>query len=104
MSRSIYVSDLGELDESIRDAIEENFKKIHDQKFKTVANFNTDNNWKGEEVTCQHSLSFVSKGTADEFIAIPCHWNYEHAIQTAKDITGVLLRLSIDRFKIIHSY
>ncbi len=40
----------------------------------------------------------------DEFISIPCHWDGEHAIETAKDIVNVLLRLQIDSFRVIHSY
>lgn len=104
MSRSIYVDHYGELMAGQREDIERLFKDTHDQEFKAMAGGNASNDFKGELTTCPHTVKWVGKGELDEFIAIPCHWDYEHAIQTAKDITEVMLRLEFDKFQVTHSY
>ena len=104
MSRSIFVSEYGKLTEEQRTQINQEFVKIH-PVITITANLSAKNDWKGELVECKHGgVEFLDKGKKDEFIVIPCHWDYEHAIQTAKDITDVLLRLEIDEFTIRHSY
>lgn len=83
MTLSIYVDHYGELDSGQRERLDAKFTEIHGQ---------------------DHGFAFVAERTLDEFIAIPCHWDSEHAIQTARDITEVMIRCGYDKFRITNSY
>lgn len=103
MSREIFVTKYGETTREMRERINQEFKSIHPM-ITIKANFSDKNAWKGEDAVCAHGVEFLREDKEDEFMVIPCHWDRDHAIQTAKDITGVLLELEIDEFTIQHSY
>jgi hypothetical protein len=82
--------------------INQEFEKIHDQTFKQEVNINI-NTWKGELLEMRHGVNFDLYPNHIE-IDIPCHWSYNHLIQTAKDIVSVIKTLNISYSKITLSY
>jgi len=81
--------------------LNEEFTEIHNQNFEQEVNIR---NRKGVIRKMQHGLS--SRLCLDDhgFFTIPCHWDYDHMVQTAKDIRKVMKNNGFKRTRIRLSY
>jgi len=70
------------------------FGKIHDVKFEQRVNYNAQTPH-GEVLQMTHGANYYPKSkTSDhDFIEIPCHWDFNHMVETANDCVQVLAKL-----------
>ena len=74
----------------VRTKMAKRFNEIHDQTFMQTVNYTPqkDGSMKGETKAMEHSPEFI--WVDSQFFYIPCHWSYEHAIETQINIKQVL--------------
>lgn len=69
------------------------FRRVHDQNFTQTVNI-TPSNPNGERSKMRHGVNFDLEEDHTT-IDIPCHWDYNHGVQTSHDIVAVLKVLEV---------
>lgn len=98
MTYEVYV--IVDLSEEQRKKIVKDFLRVHDNDFVQRVNM-TPQNPEGELKRMDHRRPNKEPiGFFDDFLVIECHWDYKHMVETAIDISNILLRNGIEEFKI----
>jgi len=95
MTHSVEVSlHIPIINPEVRQKLDEEFRQLHDQTFKQEVNIKPqkEGSMKGEVKEMKHGLGIWVD--AQTFF-IPCHWDYNHMVQTQKDIKKVLKKFGL---------
>ncbi len=93
MTVSVYIHPIEAISEDVRKTINDEFSRIHNQKFMQRVNMQSPD-FKGELLEMSHGVPF---GCLDEhgFLDIPCHWDMPHGRETLGEIKKILEELGI---------
>ena len=83
--------------------INKRFREVHNIHFKQWVDQTPKNGFKGEPREMDHDAGFWDYEGKRE-MGIPCHWDYDHMIQTQKDIKKVLKELGYTGIRTRVSY
>jgi proteasome assembly chaperone (PAC2) family protein len=93
MSYAVYAS--GKTLEKDYKTLNDEFCKIHNMKFKQEVNIDLIND-ASEIKEMHHEIYYYpAENNSNAFIQIPCHWDYNHMVQTEKDILSAAVKLGI---------
>ena len=93
MSYAVYVS--GKTLKNDYKTLNTEFCKIHNMNFKQEVNIDLINRTSEIKEMHHEIYYYPAKNNSNAFIQIPCHWDYNHMVQTEKDILSAAVKLGI---------